>query len=204
MVDDLLQPNGYHHADDGNLFDIIDSFPWYRFLKSHIRQSGIWGVIGIEDPKWQAINESDSENHNEYLGKEGGNAFDSWSLATHRTMTAFCCGCHGKFHMQQKEETSEAWIRHPSDSRLPDSGEYNAYTTYDPEVPVARSDLSSYSGPNNSNRSKVTPNEDLVMCLSCHRPHGSPYPDILRWDYDEMRVGSDNTNGCFVCHTQKN
>lgn len=106
--------------------------------------------------------------------------------------------------MQQKEESSKAWIRHPSDSRLPDAGEYNAYVTYDPEVPVARPDLSSYSGPNNSNRSKVTPDEDLVMCLSCHRPHGSPYPDILRWDYEEMRVGSDNTNGCFVCHTQKN
>jgi predicted CXXCH cytochrome family protein len=204
MVDDIAQPGGYHHADDGNEYDVINNFPWYRFLKSHIRLSGIWGVMGIEDPKWQAMDEADSESHNEYLGKDGGYTSESWSLANNLTVTAFCCGCHGKFHMQQKDVSSEAWIRHPSDSPLPNSGEYNAYTTFDPDVPVARPDLSSYSGPNNSNRSKVTPDEDLVMCLSCHRPHGSPYPDILRWDYDDMRVGSANTNGCFVCHTQKN
>ncbi|MGB9716198.1 MAG: cytochrome c3 family protein [Thermodesulfovibrionales bacterium] len=44
------------------------------------------------------------------------------------------------------------------------------------------------------------------MCLSCHRAHGSPYADILRWNYDEMRTGSYTTtdSGCFTCHTGKN
>ncbi|MGA1841617.1 MAG: cytochrome c3 family protein [bacterium] len=191
MVDDILQPSGYHHADDGNQYDIINNFPWYRFLKSHIRLGGIYGVIGIEDSKWQAMDESDSENHNEYLGKEGAFTSDSWSLANNRTMTAFCCGCHGKFHMQQKEKGQYGhWIRHPSDATLPDYGEYKDYNTYNPEVPVARSD------PGSINSIAVTPGEDLVSCISCHRPHGSPYPDMLRWD-------PDTCDGCITCHTQK-
>jgi len=46
---------------------------------------------------------------------------------------------------------------------------------------------------------------DLVMCLSCHKPHGSPYSDMLRWDYSEMIAGDDSkSGGCFTCHTQKN
>jgi predicted CXXCH cytochrome family protein len=86
---------------------------------------------------------------------------------------------------------------------LPASGEYTAYTTYDPEVPVARPDaavLSGYAGPS----SQVTPGTDKVMCLSCHRAHGSPYKDMLRWDYGTMNVGSGLTGGCFKCHSTKN
>lgn len=44
------------------------------------------------------------------------------------------------------------------------------------------------------------------MCLSCHRVHGSEYPDILRWDYSKMIAGDpgdEEGNGCFVCHTTK-
>ena len=33
--------------------------------------------------------------------------------------------------------------------------------------------------PNVSNK-KVIPGSDAVMCLSCHRPHASEYPDMLR------------------------
>jgi len=53
----------------------------------------------------------------------------------------------------------------------------------------------------------VTPGSDCVMCLSCHRPHGSPYPDMLRWDYTEQIAGGGgltDDRGCFYCHTKKN
>jgi len=53
--------------------------------------------------------------------------------------------------------------------------------------------------------SVVTPGTDRVMCLSCHRAHGSPYLDMLRWDYNTM-IAADSTKsgGCFICHTNKN
>jgi len=196
MVDDSLGPKGYHHADDSAT--VINSFPWYRFLKGH-NTGGNHGVTGIEDPNWQQTPTSTA--HNEYLGNEtgldlagkmgGGFAF----AALGNTMTGFCCGCHGNFHVQYD---SGKWIRHPSDAVIPSSGEYQYYTTYDPLVPVARSSLSSVSSTVSGAAG------DMVMCLSCHRPHGSPYPDMLRWDYTTMNAGGDeNDSGCFVCHTNK-
>lgn len=44
---------------------------------------------------------------------------------------------------------------------------------------------------------------DKVMCLSCHRAHGSPYPDMLRFDYNMEAGGGTSTDGCFKCHTNK-
>jgi len=41
------------------------------------------------------------------------------------------------------------------------------------------------------------------MCLSCHVAHGSPYADMLRWDYGTMVAGGGGSGGCFTCHTQK-
>ena len=49
--------------------------------------------------------------------------------------------------------------------------------------------------------STVTPGEDQVSCLSCHRPHGSPYPKIMRWDYQGWPGSGENK--CNVCHTTK-
>ncbi|MCK4488054.1 MAG: hypothetical protein KAU38_15015, partial [Desulfobacterales bacterium] len=43
----------------------------------------------------------------------------------------------------------------------------------------------------------------IVMCLSCHRAHGTPNNDLLRWAYT-MDAGSGTDNGgCFICHTTK-
>jgi predicted CXXCH cytochrome family protein len=196
MLDDVNQPKGFHHVDGGDSGSVIDNFPWYRFLKGHMRENNI-GVWGIEDVDWEATN--GPGDHNEYLGEyeEGGNTSESWSLLDHHTMTSFCCGCHGRFHQQEQDGS---WFRHPSDAIIPNSGEYADYTTYNPQVPVARS-MSKLTG---GISPAVTPGEDLVMCLSCHRAHGSPYPDMLRWNYDDMEVGSGGTGGCFKCHTQKN
>jgi predicted CXXCH cytochrome family protein len=157
-----------------------DDDAYFRFLMGH--QSGTGhGVCGIEDPDWEAT--SDSGDHNEYLGSSGTKT-DPGSLSVlGHTATGFCCGCHGNKHISSGDPGGGNWIRHPSGAVLLD----DLYTAYNPEVPVSRPDLSGYSGPSGT----VTPLTDMVMCLSCHRAHGSPYPKMLRWE---------SANGCGDCH----
>ena len=191
-----------HHADDSATVigaEISSTDGYYRFLSGHDYGGGYPGVCGIEDSDWQE--NCNAGNHNEYLGFSAPKT-GTISLSNSHTVTAFCCGCHGNFHVEQ--ENGE-WIRHPSDAVIPNSGEYadafgaegNGFGIYDPDVPVARSSLSAVSD-------TVAIGADMVMCLSCHRPHGSPYDDLLRWNYDDMLAGGDeNTTGCFACHTKK-
>jgi predicted CXXCH cytochrome family protein len=171
-----------HHADDSAT--VVDGTGgWYRF---------IYDVKGIEDPDWEQT--VASGDHNEYQGE---------TVSMGSSISDAGCACHSKFHALRNpgEVGSDGqWFKHPSDVALPaGETEYAAYTTYDPEAPVARPNLSAYSGPS----STVTPGTDMVMCLSCHRPHGSPYADILRWDYSTMNAGGGGSGGCFVCHTEK-
>jgi len=193
--------NGFHHAPDttDTIMD-TETEGWYRFLEGHQSGSGS-GVSGIEDPDWQKT--VGSADHNEYLGNskasvdktKAGKMGDDALLGN--TMTGFCCGCHGNFHLQGTTSVGASpWIRHPSDSELLNSGEYASYTTYDPLAPVARPSLSGVG-------STVNPGTDLVMCLSCHRAHASPYDSMMRWDYASDTL-STALSGCAVCHTEKN
>jgi len=175
-----------HHAPQQAAGDTaVEANGYYRFLAGHTPGNG---VHGIEDSDWELTNSA--SDHNEYLGS---------TTLTANTMTGYCVGCHGDFHTQQ--DGNGEWIRHPSDAVIPNSGEYAAYISYDPNVPVARPDLTSIGA-----AGIVVPGTDMVMCLSCHRPHGSPYNDMLRWDYDGMVAGggggADGT-GCFTCHSEK-
>ncbi len=166
----------------------------YRFLK---------GVKGGEDSDWQAT--ADLSDHNEYFGetsmKESGRAVPAGN-----TISGLCAECHGYFHGNESTETgssSSPWSRHPTDISLPGSGtEYAAYTTYSVEVPVARTIIP--QSPSGS----VDPSgtvDDIVMCLSCHRAHASPYEDLLKFNYADMIAGdSSKSGGCFTCHTSKN
>jgi len=204
MMGNSTAPQGYHHANDGTGTKYVDTAAkgWYRFLAGHMSGAG-FGVKGIEHEKWNYG--ATASSHNEYYGVEvltGGYGFGSLAPA----MTAYCTGCHGVFHsdQQQGDETgSNPWIRHPSDKVIPTTGEYQYIsTTYNLNVPVARSSLA--AGRTSTEFSTVTAGQDMVMCLSCHVAHGSPYDDMLRWNYSGMIAGGgDNTNGCFVCHTTK-
>ncbi len=191
-----------HHAEDSVNLEggYVNSAEqgWYRFLSGHDFIDA--GVEGYEDDDWEAGHPDlpiGTVDHNEYLGDDSSG--DGYGFALGRTTTAFCTGCHGRFHDEQQSDGK--WIRHPSDAKLPDSGEYAGYVAYDPLTPVARPDVS--GGP----RTDVVPGTDMVMCLSCHRPHGSPYPDMLRWPYEEMTAGGAGVGwenkGCFTCHTTK-
>jgi predicted CXXCH cytochrome family protein len=106
------------------------------------------------------------------------------------SMSGYCVGCHATIH--REKDASNNWVRHPSDAVLLDPGEFASYTTFNPLVPVARPDLTGWTGPS----STVTPGVDLAMCLSCHRAHGSPYPKMLGWD-------PTDPDGCVTCHSTK-
>ncbi|MFA7453609.1 MAG: cytochrome c3 family protein, partial [Desulfobulbaceae bacterium] len=139
------------------------------------------------------------------------------------TMSGLCAKCHANFHNSSPTGTSTGiegtswgnpWIRHPTDfdfSTL--GGEYAVNMgTYNPLVPVGRDiDLVNAAGgfgtlPTQSTNQGQT-GGNIVICLSCHRAHGSQYDDILRWDYVDMVAGAPTggmaDNGCFYCHATK-
>jgi hypothetical protein len=168
----------------------------YRFLG---------GIRGLEQSQWN-WNETAS-SHNEYFGVDSPNNRDqaSTTYANKDTISFSCAECHGFFHSRIDDNATGAspWFRHPTDIVLKGSGEYLNYTAYSTEAPVARGSVKTSSG------STVTPglatgdNSAIVMCLSCHRAHGSPYFKMIRWDYKGWPA-SGGTNGCNVCHTSKN
>lgn len=183
----------YHHLDNDR----------YRFLEGHQGDGGSggsggsnWYVIGVEDKDWE---QDPSFGTNRYQGRDRTQApFGTGSLNSTQTISSFCAGCHKEFHNTSDIGSNSPWIRHPSDVLLPESGEYDAYdpvNAYSAEAPVA------WVNPQTPVRSQA-----VVMCLSCHRPHASDQPDILRWDYDNMRAhdaGEWAGTGCFTCHTEK-
>lgn len=183
---------GAHHADDTTITGTTVGAS-YRFLK---------GVKGVENNDatygWQNYSATYT---NKYKGVNGPDADASkTSPGTNGTIGGFCSECHGKFHGSgaNGHGTSSAWLRHPTDILLSNSGAYAAYnplTAYDATVPVA------YTNPDSPTRATA-----VVTCLSCHGVHGTDYADILRWDYSGMNAGNGGDyagKGCFKCHSDK-
>ncbi|MEW5949638.1 MAG: cytochrome c3 family protein [Thermodesulfobacteriota bacterium] len=190
--------SGAHHASDAVLKfgGIVEASQGasvatsYRFL---------YKVKGAEDSDWQ--NTVSATDHNEYKGAIYA-ARTSMAWADVDTISELCSECHGNFHMSGSSGigTASPWLRHPTDVLVPSSDEYaSILTTYNTTVPVARATIP------NAASGTVAAGTDIVMCLSCHRAHGSAYVDILRWTYSDMEVGTTTHDGegCFVCHTEK-
>jgi hypothetical protein len=105
--------------------------------------------------------------------------------------------CHGT---GENNGVSGAFLRHPSDFILPDADykEYLAYTAYELTAPVARDTVRTAAS------SLVEAGKDMVMCLSCHQAHATPYDAMLRFDYNVMVAGGGELGqGCLACHTTK-
>jgi len=199
-TDDFTAIYGAHHADDSTI-DGSTVGKSYRFL---------YGIVGKEDTDWEAS--VSSTDHNQYKGVDRNT--DEITGVTKTTISYLCALCHGYFHSEAggtegidpNDDMTHPWIRHPTDYDMGNTAsgsEYRSYGgtshTYDFIAPVASSDVSSVV-------STVFSSTDdaIVMCLSCHRAHGSPYDDILRWNYSYMSAGSGyGDKGCFACHTTK-
>ncbi len=179
---------GSHHADD-SLIDGSTTAKSYRFLKN---TNKVKGVLGLEDDEWNQNNSS--KKHNEYSP----------------SIDLLCASCHGDFHRKDKTGKESPWFRHPTDIVLTKGGEYTNFNPdvplppdrpdiriYSPDAPVGRGDIPE------SPSDGVTPGEDIVICLSCHVAHSSPYESVLRWDYDAIVAGEVIKGGCYICHTGK-
>ena len=209
--------SGAHHGDDTCLK--LDTYndaeagssvaKSYRFLL---------GIKGIEDPDWEEnASPTGGSNHNVYKGED--RTTDARSDTS--TISYLCAECHGDFHggtgdlgMDNPDANIGApWLRHPTDYDMGNvkTKEYGGYGapgtsnhTYSTIAPVAWVTLSA-----SMTITPVTFSDDTVVtCISCHRAHGTPNDDILRWDYSLMDAGSDldprnNVGGCFICHTTK-
>ena len=188
---------GAHHGDDSCLkAGSVNENNQGGTVATSYRWCG--GIHGIEDDDWEWT--ADSTDHNQYKGVDGNSSY------THKTTISYLCAeCHGVFH-SDIGGTSSPWTRHPTDFALGSASgsEYADYNgsghSYSVEAPVGSVTI------NNGIVSTVTPTgtEDcIVLCVSCHRAHGTEWPDLLRWNYDDMIAGQDKTGGCFICHTTK-
>jgi len=210
-----------HHKGGTNTAITDAEDGWYRFLaKKHSNNSDDHSIKGFEDSDWQQT--VSSTDHNEYWDE-----FDGSSGVY--GISRFCAACHGLFHSTLYGQWSEnggfkpgpgggwytaPWFRHPAGIYLPDTGETSKYNTdgsgpdgvtgpYNPIAPVSRQNIDSITSP--SQLVVVGSSGDMISCVSCHRAHGSPYPDMLRWDYlNTCEAKQPNAScGCLICHTAK-
>lgn len=191
--------SGGHHGDDtilqyGSGFTLTGQgasvATSYRFL---------YKIKGAEDSDWH--NTRSATDHNEYLGEVYATrgTTDSWANMK-GTISELCAECHANYHISGSGGigTASPWIRHPTDVLIPNSGEYASIsTTYDDETPVGRSTIADGA---TAASGTVAAGSDRVICLSCHRAHGSDQNDNLRFSYStSLSAGA----GCLHCHTNK-
>jgi hypothetical protein len=174
----------------------------YRFLK---------GVKGAEVSTWS---NASAASHNDYMGSALGGVSEDGGIASPGsagTISGLCAECHGNFHGASADvggPTGTPWKRHPADIILPaGTTEYAAYAganAWSVDAPVGRTAatlVDALAAPISS----VTPGTDIVMCISCHKVHGSANADILRWNYSNINAGGGEVGAvkCFICHTTK-
>ena len=196
--------SGAHHKNvnrTNGTGDASEVWNSYRFLL---------GIKGTEDPDWELT--LGVNDHNGYYAvttppSPGSNT---------GSINYLCAECHGLFHSDTYSGSySSPWLRHPTDydmnnvktkeyGNYPNTSIFNgklgvsATGDYFADVPVGNNQGAVLS------QVLVNTGDAIVLCVSCHRAHGSPYNDILRWDYAACNAGSQNANcGCFACHTSK-
>ncbi|MFH0809707.1 MAG: cytochrome c3 family protein [Pseudomonadota bacterium] len=214
-----------HHTGENSL-------PILRFLRAHgnaysVSPGGTWSddaknfyVVGYGEPNYK----STVAEHNEYKGsKEDWSTSDYERLKVSHSITGFCVGCHTNIPSDLTATTDprdptwyvgrvlpiqdNCWLKHPVDYVIPNSNEFVSVfgsNTYNPLVPVGRlwTDDKFTSG---CITSEIKAKEAVIMCLTCHRAHGSPYPSMLRWEYKDntdQPTPTSTQGSCLYCHTK--
>lgn len=168
-----------HHAPTSQYKSGSTLASSYRFLN---------GIAGYEDQDYELT--LTSSDHNQYKGN-ATNPTDT------TTLDSFCVRCHsGVLH--------GPWNGHPSSYDLggvAHASDYgtqggNPAGTYNIEIPLGSTDV---SAPKGTVTLGAPVGDAIVVCISCHRAHGSPYDNNLRWDYKNVIPGSAD-DLCLVCH----
>lgn len=207
VTDQFAAVKGGHHSGPTGYCDGSDLPNSYRFLM---------GIKGVEDNAWEY--QPTAIKHNVYFGE----ARSADTISSKQTISYLCAECHGNFHsgalkLGAGEGTTFAapWLRHPTDFDMQPLGatvEYADYngdgSVYSVVAPVAVGGTA-FTTATVANDWTWAADKTIVTCISCHRAHGSPYNDLLRWAYNEDdgtttdAASGDGNVGCFICHTTK-
>jgi predicted CXXCH cytochrome family protein len=106
----------------------------------------------------------------------------------------WCANCHGSYH-----DVPGSSFDHPGERAMGNAHlSYNQYAgpsdpyggsftgAYLPEVPIEDAAMSVDGTEGSAGFSRV-------MCLSCHRAHGTSAPSALRWDPNVLRLDEDGS-----------
>lgn len=172
---------GFHHKSTA-----------YRYLLIQGTNAEVEGELSSD---WEAGGASDT-NHNIY------------SADPLLGINKLCANCHPDFHGSGTDtKVAGSWIRHPTDNTfaaLPTTGtggwDITQVDTDYKQNPFAFTDLDALNvDPGTAYTAQTT--GAAVSCLSCHRAHGTPYADLLRFPYDGQSAGTSSaTTGCLGCH----
>lgn len=181
---------------DGNL--LTTSYRWLN------------GVAGYEDLDYELT--VDSAAHNQYVGVARLADTDDSSS---KSISHFCAKCHGNFHFGSSNSGvsdgagtlgADPWIRHPVDYDMGGlGGEYLGYGAggaYNIATPLGSMFVANLT-PKSTVTLASSAQDAIIVCVSCHRAHGSPNDFNLRWNYQAWPGGAGAYNGCGDCHTDK-
>jgi hypothetical protein len=205
---------GSHHAngtlDETQVCTGASTPLSYRFLA---------GIKGAEQNNGVGASSGDSYEYAAAAAKHNGyygvNSADRSNADYDATISFLCAECHGVFHDAGASGigTASPWLRHPTDIAMPatkpsgGASEFAAYigAAYDPVVPVGF-----VTNVDTNVTTATVPATAVVLCVSCHRAHGSENDDLLRWkyslaDWGGVEVGDQDTlaHSCMTCHTAK-
>lgn len=187
--------NGGHHESK----DISNAF---RFLRAYDSGDAAGkNVAGVEAADFELALNTDPDTadaHNTYAA----------SPATGAGISELCGKCHSDFHggddTGSGDPAGSPWKRHPTDVAIPSDWDIYADFNNDwtDDAQAWKDNPLGFSNP-----ASPTAATAQVICISCHRAHGSPFSDNLRWDYDTMLAGqaegSQVQYGCLGCHSKQ-
>ena len=216
VADNASAMKGTHHSSATNR--VSDA---YRFLEYD--STAGHEIDDYEDPRYEWAAQLATDTHNQYKGLDR----TADTLTDYTTISALCASCHGDFHngagtlgvIDTGTWETDPWIRHPIDFDMNTVGgnvtgatgtEYAAYggsgvNDYQVIAPVGSTDAAMGNAATVKSTVLQAAGDAIVTCISCHRAHGTPYADLLRWDYSAACLaGTDDADcGCFKCHTTK-
>jgi predicted CXXCH cytochrome family protein len=177
--------NGFHHATKGA--------GSYRLLM--VRGRNVTNILGTSVT-------GKGTNTYEAGGATAGD-HNVYSSAAGTSISELCGNCHGQFHGKGTDADvwdagASAWIRHPTDEDIPGTWVITIDSTFINTTPFGFDDVSTL---NTNNTTNYTMANGRVICISCHRAHGSNQADLLRFNYAAQLAGGGAVAGCLGCHT---